>query len=261
MIDIVRTRSVRYLLAASLATIPAWTWAGNGAVGTITFQPLNTSSVPTLGGAMMILLAALLAFIAFRSMRDGKGRGSTGMFLVGTLVAGSVLSGLGGLNLMRDAVAGVGNTITNPDGATKDIFKTLNTYNNDSGVTMRVTDITFTDEGERLCNGVDVAAELAVNGNPDCEVNGQLAQGEACEIDCREVSDSDVRLKTDITPAGYAENGLPLYEFRYIDGTERYRGVMAQDVLLHAPEAVVTLPSGYFAVNYGMLGLRMQHVQ
>jgi len=68
---------------------------------------------------------------------------------------------------------------------------------------------------------------------------------------------SDAQLKTDITRVGTAANGLPLYQFRYIGLPTTYRGVMAQDVLNHTPAAVVMLPGGYMAVNYGMLGLEM----
>jgi len=263
MTSITRIQRVRYLLAASLASIHAWSWAGEPTpilLGTITFEPLNANSIPTLGGAMMILLAALLAFIAFRSMRDGRGRGSAGMFLVGALAAGSLISGLGGLNLVREAVAGSGNTIINPNGATKNIFDRLNAYNNESGVTMRVADITFNSEGEVLCNSREPLAAPAVNGNPECREDLQLPDGEECEIDCRPAL-SDVRAKTDITRVGYADNGLPLYEFRYVGGATRYRGVMAQDVLQHTPDAVVTLPNGYLGVNYGMLGLKMTRIQ
>ena len=71
---------------------------------------------------------------------------------------------------------------------------------------------------------------------------------------------SDARLKTDITPLGTAANGLPLYSFRYIGSTQLFSGVMAQDVLMHTPEAVYTSPMGYMAVDYGMLGLQMQRL-
>ena len=73
----------------------------------------------------------------------------------------------------------------------------------------------------------------------------------------QQVQLSDARLKTDITKVGMSENGLPLYHFRYIGQSTTYQGVMAQDVLAHTPEAVVNMPGGYYAVNYGMLGLEM----
>lgn len=49
---------------------------------------------------------------------------------------------------------------------------------------------------------------------------------------------SDARLKTGITRVGTAENGLPLYHFRYLGQSQVWEGVMAQDVLAHTPEAV-----------------------
>lgn len=72
-----------------------------------------------------------------------------------------------------------------------------------------------------------------------------------------ELTGSDARLKTNITPTGTAANGLPLYSFRYIGSTQIFEGVMAQDVLTHTPEAVFVGPFGYMAVDYGMLGLEM----
>lgn len=71
---------------------------------------------------------------------------------------------------------------------------------------------------------------------------------------------SDSRLKTDITQVGTAANGLPLYHFRYKGLPTVYQGVMAQDVLKHTPDAVVTMPGGYYAVKYDMLGLEMTAV-
>lgn len=69
---------------------------------------------------------------------------------------------------------------------------------------------------------------------------------------------SDARLKVDIVPVGFAPNGLALYQFRYVGLPTVYEGVMAQDVLMHTPEAVVTFPGGYMGVNYQMLGLTMR---
>ena len=51
-----------------------------------------------------------------------------------------------------------------------------------------------------------------------------------------------------------------LYSFRYIGLPQVYSGVMAQDVLMHTPEAVISGPFGIMAVDYGMLGLEMQQI-
>lgn len=72
---------------------------------------------------------------------------------------------------------------------------------------------------------------------------------------------SDVRLKTDVVQVGMTDIGLPLYHFRYLDTGPVFEGVMAQDVLQQYPNAIVPMPGGYMAVDYGMLGLEMRKVQ
>jgi hypothetical protein len=62
---------------------------------------------------------------------------------------------------------------------------------------------------------------------------------------------SDRRLKKDIRCIGQADNGLPIYLFRYINDpkAELHMGFMAQDVEKSHPEAV-TKVGGIMAVNY-----------
>lgn len=68
---------------------------------------------------------------------------------------------------------------------------------------------------------------------------------------------SDRRLKKNIKRVGTTVHDLPLYEFEYKWGPERYRGVMSDDVRQVMPEAVMR--SGeYDAVNYGLLGIEME---
>lgn len=73
---------------------------------------------------------------------------------------------------------------------------------------------------------------------------------------------SDRRLKVNIEAVGQdARTGLTLYEFAYSDyPDERWRGVMADEVLLVMPEAVETGESGYMTVDYGALGIEMVRV-
>jgi hypothetical protein len=56
--------------------------------------------------------------------------------------------------------------------------------------------------------------------------------------------------------------GHNIYEFSYRADPEhhRYRGVMAQEVL-NVPGAVVTMPNGYYAVDYGVLGIPFVQVR
>jgi hypothetical protein len=70
------------------------------------------------------------------------------------------------------------------------------------------------------------------------------------------IGPSDIRLKTDIAPAG-ERNGHAWYTYRYVwddVGTVR-GGVMAQDVMQTHPEAVITHPLGFLMVDYSKLGL------
>jgi len=64
---------------------------------------------------------------------------------------------------------------------------------------------------------------------------------------------SDRRLKTNIEKIGEMANGLALYAYDYIWG-EHDIGVMADEVEKVMPEAVITMPNGFKAVNYSMLG-------
>jgi len=69
---------------------------------------------------------------------------------------------------------------------------------------------------------------------------------------------SDQRLKENIRAVG-EKNGHRIYEFNYIGEPQRYRGVMAQDVLETHPEAVGEA-GGYLTVNYDLIGMKMEAV-
>ena len=70
---------------------------------------------------------------------------------------------------------------------------------------------------------------------------------------------SDIRTKEHIKAIGWLPNGLPVYEYEYKPewkneaGYGKFIGVMAQEVELVQPEAVITRPDGYKMVNYGAL--------
>lgn len=64
---------------------------------------------------------------------------------------------------------------------------------------------------------------------------------------------SDLRLKRDLVPVGMLTNGVTVYEYSYIWGGLRERGVLADELEQVMPEAVVTHPNGYKMVNYGMV--------
>jgi len=69
---------------------------------------------------------------------------------------------------------------------------------------------------------------------------------------------SDRRLKTNVSHIGSTVFGLPLYRFSYLGSDEMFTGVMAQDVLGIMPQAVSRDATGFYRVNYGMLGIEMK---
>ena len=70
---------------------------------------------------------------------------------------------------------------------------------------------------------------------------------------------SDIRAKEHIKQIGKLPNGLSVYEYEYKPewkdeaGHGKFVGVMAQEVELVQPEAVITRHDGYKMVNYGVL--------
>lgn len=61
---------------------------------------------------------------------------------------------------------------------------------------------------------------------------------------------SDRQLKKDISKVGTAENGLPIYSYKYKAGGPQQLGFMAQDVEKVNPDAVGTHESGFKMVDY-----------
>ena len=103
-------------------------------------------------------------------------------------------------------------------------------------------------------NGADNAA---ANANPMGALIGAGAQLGAASIKY-----SDRRLKQDIELVGRDERtGLNLYEFAYkVTPYQRWRGVMADEVLEVMPSAVHINEEGFMSVDYGALGIEMTKI-
>jgi len=69
---------------------------------------------------------------------------------------------------------------------------------------------------------------------------------------------SDIRLKHDVALLGHLDNGLGFYRFVYNGGDKAYVGVMAQEVQIVEPDAVITGRDGFLRVFYRKLGLKLQ---
>ena len=76
------------------------------------------------------------------------------------------------------------------------------------------------------------------------------------------VSGSDRRLKQNIESVGVdSATGLNIYDFEYkSDPSRRFRGVMADEVEVDYPEAVIYGDDGFAKVHYGLLGLEMTEI-
>lgn len=106
----------------------------------------------------------------------------------------------------------------------------------------------------------DIAMGQGKGGVPYCVVDPRCDKTRFDNCD-PPVVPSDARLKTDIVRIGTTAHDLPLYRFRYIGSDAVYEGVMAQDVLMHDPGAVVIGDDGFMAVYYGRLGIELKRVQ
>jgi hypothetical protein len=64
---------------------------------------------------------------------------------------------------------------------------------------------------------------------------------------------SDRRLKRDVERVGEFEDGLGIYEYRYVTGIKRMFGVMADEVAKLRPWALGPTRAGFATVDYGAL--------
>ena len=69
---------------------------------------------------------------------------------------------------------------------------------------------------------------------------------------------SDIMLKHDIVLLGHLANGIGYYRFSYNGSDRAYVGVMAQEVQMVMPQAVVRDREGYLRVFYDRLGVKFQ---
>tara|TARA_R110002049_G_scaffold42272_3_gene126202 strand:+ start:202 stop:987 length:786 start_codon:yes stop_codon:yes gene_type:complete len=240
----------------------------------VTYGPLATA-IPSLGGMALVLLSAMMFFALWQMKKRGLIDGSRFMALA--LVSGALASGVSGVKLVADVNAQGGAasvSLDNPAGDTEPLNPGPNCVRNVTSVVQEIRDI---DYGLLFSNAggdgnLDCYESQQTQGGDladDCAIGTRLQPTLACFVWAGSSLQggnnggqaSDLRLKADIVRVGATANGLPLYEFRYLNDDTRYRGVMAQDVLRHTPEAVVTMDNGYMAVRYDLLGLEMSVVQ
>ena len=91
-------------------------------------------------------------------------------------------------------------------------------------------------------------------GTEYAKTNGGLLNGLLAAASVAAPFVSDRRLKRDIVKIGQEPDGLGLYEYQYVWGGDRHRGVMADEVAKLRPWALGPVVSGYSSVYYSQLG-------
>ena len=70
---------------------------------------------------------------------------------------------------------------------------------------------------------------------------------------------SDIRLKTNIVKIDN-KYGINIYEYNYLWSKDKYRGVMAQEILNEYPSAVCKDNCGYYLVDYNQLPIEFERI-
>jgi outer membrane immunogenic protein len=87
-------------------------------------------------------------------------------------------------------------------------------------------------------------------------LGGAWGNSASADYNSSAVVPSDIRLKRDVALLARTDDGLGIYSYKYLWSDAVYVGVMAQEVALIHPDAVVRDElTGYLAVDYGRLGL------
>lgn len=95
-------------------------------------------------------------------------------------------------------------------------------------------------------------AQLGANANTQSGIFGLAGTG----LLASQLQPSDIRLKKDIKKLGVRPDGIGVYHFHYLWEDEKepmHTGVMAHEVEPIIPDAVITLPTGFKAVDYAQL--------
>ena len=102
-------------------------------------------------------------------------------------------------------------------------------------------------QGEVLSDGNNKLNVEIQNTAPSGQESGPMA--------------SDIKLKENIIKVGNSPSGINVYEWNYIGKSQRYRGVLAQELLESHPEAVAMCPNGFLGVYYGKIDVKMEAVK
>ena len=171
----------RLSIASFLYLFSSAVWAGTPPVGSITYAlvaapppPVAAAPVPTLSGVMFMIMALLLAAVAYRVLKQ-KQNSSSRMMVLSLIAVGSLASGMSGVKLINDAYAFIPTSVTgvsNP--GTTTLYGGFNRLENIGEADLEITDIT-------LNNGI---ACVPIESAPQCLVDGVIISGSSCSLSC-----------------------------------------------------------------------------
>ena len=72
---------------------------------------------------------------------------------------------------------------------------------------------------------------------------------------------SDKRLKENVDYIGDSSSGIRMYEFNYLGGNTRYRGVVADDLIDSHPDIIGKNNDGYYTVDYSKIDVDLEIVE
>jgi hypothetical protein len=123
-------------LALMLACPPAMAGVG---IGSITYAPLSASSIPTLSGAMLVVLACLFSVLAFRVLRaHSSTKPLASVAALGILTLGAA----SGIRLIQNAQAAIPSITFNvSNGGSVLVGVGLSYVTNNTGVAQQITHI------------------------------------------------------------------------------------------------------------------------
>ena len=157
------------VLAASALMAPS-AWAGTPIGGTVGYGPLAIA-VPTLGEWSLVLLALLLAAVAYRVLRGRVGgRLLSQLFLAGGVAA----AGLAGHGLVRQAEAVAFPELDNATGGSVTVYGWA-TLDNVTSVPLRINAVT-PNSGSRV-------KSPPAAGTPECAVGTVVQPADSCNVE------------------------------------------------------------------------------
>ena len=71
---------------------------------------------------------------------------------------------------------------------------------------------------------------------------------------------SDIRLKENIVKVGKSEKGINIYEWNYINDSNKYKGVIAQELLNTQFEKSLSIKQGFYWVDYKNLDVKFEKI-